>query len=81
VCGYVLLCEEKFNQKIRYGYVEYTQICEKKPVLASEALRRKTLETRDKVLEIRNGLIPEICPHGSGRKCDACGLKEECYTV
>ncbi|MFH1787853.1 MAG: CRISPR-associated protein Cas4 [Candidatus Altiarchaeota archaeon] len=81
VCGYVLLAEQEFGKHIPYGYVEYTRLCEKKPVLATEKLRRQVLEVRDKVADILNGAVPEICPHGSGKKCESCGLKEECYSI
>lgn len=81
VCGYVLLTEEEFGKHIPYGYVEYTKISEKKPVLATEKLRRQVLETRDEINEILAGKIPEICPHGSGKKCETCGFKENCYKI
>ncbi|MFH1835649.1 MAG: CRISPR-associated protein Cas4 [Methanobacteriota archaeon] len=81
VGGYILLCDEKFTQTTPYGYVEYTQACDTRPVLATEKLRRQALEVRDKVEEIIGGNVPEICPHGSGRKCDSCGMKDECYSI
>jgi len=81
LCAYGMLLEEKFNQEIQHGFVEYTRVQEQRPVLFTERLRRRVLDTRDKISEILSGNIPEICPHGSGRKCNACGLKEECYTL
>ena len=81
VCGYLLLCEEEFSQEIPYGFVEYTHTFDRHPVLASEKLRRTTLETRDKIDEILEGSVPDICPHGSGRKCASCGFKEACYRI
>lgn len=81
VCGYVLLTEEEYGKHIPYGYVEYTKISEKKPVLSNEKLRRQVLETRNEINEILAGKIPEICPHGSGKKCEMCGFKEKCYSI
>lgn len=81
VCGYVLLMEEEFGETIEYGFVEYVQSSDKKPVLATENLRRQTLAVRDEVQEILGGSVPEICPHGSGKKCETCGLKKECYKI
>ena len=81
LCAYCMLAEEKFNENITSGFVEYTRIHEKRPVLATEKLRRKVIHARDDVTDILSGKIPEICPHGSGRKCESCGLKEDCYAT
>lgn len=81
ICAYALLLEDKFDEFIPYGFVEYTQIQEKRPVLTTEKLRRKVINTRDEILEILNGKVPEICPHGSGKKCQACGFFEDCYNI
>ena len=80
-CAYAMLLEEKFGTRIPYGFVEYTRIQERRPVMTTEKLRREVLYTRDKIFEILNGKIPEICPHGSGKKCESCGFKEKCYEL
>ncbi|MCX6695307.1 MAG: CRISPR-associated protein Cas4 [Candidatus Altiarchaeota archaeon] len=79
LCAYCMLIEEKFLENIPSGLVEYTRIQERRPVLATEKLRRKVVHTRDKVIALMEGSVPEICPHGSGRKCESCSLNEECY--
>jgi len=79
LCAYCMLLEDKFNENVPSGFVEYTRIQERRPVLATEKFRRKVVHTRDKVADILCGKIPDICPHGNGRKCEACSLKEECY--
>lgn len=81
VCAYGMLLEEKFGQEILQGLVEYTRVQEQRPVLFTEILRRRVVDARDRVIEILSGCIPEICPHGNGRKCNACGLKETCYGI
>ncbi|MEM2918296.1 MAG: CRISPR-associated protein Cas4 [Candidatus Altiarchaeota archaeon] len=81
VCAYAMLLEEKLNVRIPYGFVEYTRIQERRPVMTSEKLRRNVLYTRDKIFEILSGELPEICPHGSGKKCESCGFKDVCYEV
>jgi len=80
-CAYAMLLEEKFMQKVPFGFVEYTRVQEQRPVLTTEQLRRDVLQTRDSVLEILDGKVPDICPHGSGRKCESCGYSDVCYTV
>jgi len=81
LCAYGMLLEEKFQQEILQGFVEYTRVQEQRQVLLTERLRRRVLDTRDKVTEILSGNLPEICPHGNGKKCDACSFKKECYTI
>lgn len=82
-CAYAMLLEEEFRLKkpIRFGYVEYTRAQEMRPVMTTEQLRRRVINARDEIIKILEGKIPEICPHGSGRKCDACGYKERCYEI
>jgi len=82
-CAYAMLLEDKFKLKepILFGFVEYTRVQEKRPVMTTEQLRRKVLETRDEIIDIFNGEIPEICPHGNGKKCQSCGYKGQCYEV
>jgi len=82
-CAYAMLLEDKFNLKepIPFGFVEYTRVQEKRPVMTTEQLRRKVLETRDEIIDIFNGDIPEICPHGNGKKCQSCGYKGQCYDI
>ena len=82
-CAYSLLLEEKLRLKkvIPFGFVEYTKIQEKRPVMNTEQLRRRVINARDDIIEILDGKIPEICPHGSGKKCEVCGFREECYKI
>lgn len=83
-CAYAMLLEEKFKltEKIKFGWVEYTKIQEKRPVMTTEQLRRKVLYTRDEIIEILKGKkIPEICPHGNEKKCQSCAFKEKCYEI
>ena len=82
-CAYCMLLEEKLRLKkvIPFGFVEYTKVQEKRPVMNTEQLRRRVINARDGVIEILNGKIPDICPHGSGKKCESCGFKEKCYEI
>jgi CRISPR-associated protein Cas4 len=81
LAAYAMLLEEKHSQQIQQGLVEYTRIQEQRPVQITEKLRRKVIQTRDQITEIRAGSIPEICPHGNGKKCDKCTLKNKCYKI
>ncbi len=81
ICAYAMLLEEKFNEKIPFGFVEYTKIAEQRPVMTTEQIRRRVINARDSVIDILEGEIPEICPHGSGKKCEACDFRESCYEI
>ncbi len=82
-CAYAMLLEEEFRLKkpIPFGYVEYTRVHERRPVMTTEQVRRRVINARDSIIGILDGKIPDICPHGSGRKCDACGYREKCYEI
>jgi CRISPR/Cas system-associated exonuclease Cas4 (RecB family) len=79
-CAYSMLLEENLGLEkiIPFGFVEYTRIQDKRPVLNTEQLRRRVLAVRDEVIEILDGKNPGICPHGSEKKCSVCGFKESC---
>ena len=80
-CAYAMLLEDKLNEKIPYSFVEYARINEQRPVMTTEQLRRRVIVARDSVIEILEGKTPEICPHGSGKKCESCDFKEACYEI
>ncbi len=81
ICAYILLLEDtlKLNKRIPFGFVEYTQIQQRRPVMATEGLRGEVIHKRDKIIEILEGFVPDACAHGSERKCMSCGYKEQCY--
>lgn len=82
VCAYGLLLEEVLaTDKILYGFVEYTRIPEMRPVMFTETLRKNVLKTRSGVCSLFEGEVPDICPHGNGRKCESCGYSRGCYEI
>ncbi len=83
VCAYALLLEEdvQAKKKIPYGFVEYTRVPEMRPVMNTDSLRKKVSETSEAVFKILEGVVPDICPHGSGRKCESCGYSKKCYEI
>jgi CRISPR-associated protein Cas4 len=82
-CAYAMLLEDSFSlsKPIEFGFVEYTRVGERRPVLTTEKLRREVIRIRDSVFEVLSGKLPDICPHGSGKKCVGCGYKEQCYDI
>ncbi|MFZ2455332.1 MAG: PD-(D/E)XK nuclease family protein [Candidatus Altiarchaeia archaeon] len=83
VCAYGLLLEEDLalKKKIPYGFVEYARIPEMRPVMYTDSLRKSVMDTRDSVFELLEGAVPDICPHGNGRKCESCGYAKRCYEI
>ncbi|MFH1402740.1 MAG: CRISPR-associated protein Cas4 [Candidatus Altiarchaeota archaeon] len=81
ICSYSMLVEDEFGVMIPYGMVEYVRVHESRPVLNTEKLRREVLYSRDLILELLDGDLPEVCPHGSGKKCESCSLMQECYRI
>ena len=82
-CAYAMLLEDSLtlSEPIAFGFVEYTRVSELRPVLTTEKLRREVVATRDLVFDVLDGKLPDICPHGSGKKCGGCGYKEQCYDI
>jgi len=65
VCAYGLLLEESLSlERIPYGFAEYTRVPEMRPIMFTDILRRKVLDTRDSVCSLLKGDIPDICPMG-----------------
>lgn len=82
VCAYSMLLEEEIGcRKLGYGFVEYAPVAESRPVLITDVLRKKVLALRDEVVSVLTGDLPDICPHGSGRRCESCSVMEECYGI
>jgi CRISPR-associated protein Cas4 len=83
VCAYGLLLEEDLGLKKRipYGFVEYARIPELRPVMYTDSLRKSVMDTRDAVCGLLEGGVPDICPHGNGRKCESCGYSRVCYDI
>jgi CRISPR-associated exonuclease Cas4 len=81
LCAYGMLLEEQCETGIPYGLVEYTAIQEQRTVPFTGNLKEAVMETRESVSEVLSGKMPELCPHGNGRKCEACGFREACYRL
>jgi len=82
VAAYALLIEDRFEEPVNHGYVEYSRTAERRPLIVTEKLRRQVLYTRDAVLDIIEGIeVPDVCPHGQTNKCKNCGHREKCYEV
>jgi CRISPR-associated protein Cas4 len=78
VGAYMLLLSEHYGKEIGYGYVDYKG-GEKVKVVMNPFLKDEILELKDKVnwlLESKE--LPSKLEEG--KKCEVCGLKNECYS-
>ena len=77
LAAYAMMLEERFDTNIPHGFVEYTQVNEKRPIVIDAKLRRQVFDVRDKVLDIIEG---RACPQPKDtKKCESCGFYEVCY--
>lgn len=82
VCAYSILLEDRHDQDVGHGFIEYTRAQEWRPVLNTVELRRQVLEVRDQVREVlENSVEPDVCPHGLGTKCKNCIYQDKCYRI
>ncbi len=82
VAAYSMLLEEELDSvDISFSIVEYTRSSERCPVKVTERLRRAVLETRDDIIRILGGFVPEVCCHGNNNKCSVCSFKTECHNI
>ncbi|MBN2251950.1 MAG: Dna2/Cas4 domain-containing protein [Candidatus Altiarchaeota archaeon] len=82
VCAYSMVLEDVLDVgEVPYGFVECLETQARMPVMNMKELRERVIETRDDILAILREDIPEICPHGNGRKCESCGFYEKCYEI
>ena len=78
--AYALLLEKKYNQKVKYGFIEYPGL-QRKPVAFNETLRDDVLKLKNRCIDIFSKDELQICPHGNPKKCGSCRYEQICYTI
>jgi CRISPR/Cas system-associated exonuclease Cas4 (RecB family) len=79
--AYGTMLQEEYNVDLKYGFLEYSRIWRRKPIMFTDELRAKLFEAIDGILHISGGAVPNVCPHGNPRKCAACDFSDSCYTI
>jgi len=76
---YMLLLSEYYGMEIKEGYVEYRTVNEQRRVMMNPFLKEEILELIQRVQEMlnRKDLPQKITDR---RKCEACGIREVCYS-
>ena len=77
ITAYAMLVEERFEQVVEYGFVEYARVFEIREVVIRSRDRRRVLELRNRVRMIKGGRMPD---RAQGAPCDLCAFAEECVT-
>ncbi|MAG78167.1 CRISPR-associated protein Cas4 [archaeon] len=75
--AYMLLLSEHYGKEIKEGFVDYKE-GERVKVIMNPFLRDEILELKDKVEKLLKS--SELPPKIEGKKCEVCGLREECYS-
>ncbi|MEA1895620.1 MAG: Dna2/Cas4 domain-containing protein [Euryarchaeota archaeon] len=75
ITAYAMLVEERFEQAVEYGFVEYARFFEIRKVVLKSRDRRRVLELRNRVRMIKGGRMPDRV---QGAPCELCAFKEDC---
>ncbi|MEA1925610.1 MAG: CRISPR-associated protein Cas4 [Candidatus Altiarchaeota archaeon] len=82
VTAYSMLLEGELDSvDILFSIVEYAPALERRPLKITQQLRGAVLETRENIVGILEGFVPEVCCHHNKNKCRACSFKTECYSI
>jgi len=76
VGAYMLLLSEHYGKEINYGYVDYKEK-DRIRVVMNPFLKDEILELRDKVNDLLES--KDLPPKLENKKCDSCGLRDECF--
>ncbi|MFQ5892062.1 MAG: CRISPR-associated protein Cas4 [Candidatus Methanofastidiosia archaeon] len=69
---YALVMEDHFKIPVNFGFIEYTQLAEKRPILTNDELKDKVLELRDAILQGKEFKVSK------SKRCESCEFKEVC---
>ena len=76
--AYALLLEEHFKKPVKEGFVTYLDIKDRRQIVINSFSRQEVKGLIEKVsLLLKSASLPDFC--GNDNKCNACGLKEDCY--
>ncbi len=78
VGAYMMLLSEKTGKEVNEGYVEYSQVNDRRKVVMNPFLRDEILELIKRVKQLLSGEeIPERVKEEW--KCNYCGIRDECF--
>ncbi len=78
IAAYALLIEEKFNTKVKEGFINYLDAKETRQITINPFMKEEIINLVKEVQELlKNHSPPNYCENKN--KCTNCGLKETCY--
>ncbi|MAH33071.1 CRISPR-associated protein Cas4 [archaeon] len=78
IAAYALLLEEKYNKKIKEGFIHYLDAKELRHVAINPFMKEEITALTKEVQELLNRQYPpNYCQNKN--KCTNCGLREDCY--
>jgi len=78
IAAYILLLEEKYNKKIKEGFIHYLDNKEKRHLAMNPFLKEEIIELISKVKSIlEQTYLPKY--NKNEKKCANCGLREQCF--
>jgi len=78
IAAYAMLIEEKFNTKVKEGFVNYLDAKETRHISINSFMKEEIMDLVNEVQELlKNQKIPNYCDNKS--KCVNCGLRNTCY--
>lgn len=80
IIAYIFLMKEYFNTDVNQGYLYYSDYHEKREIVVNPFSEIELKELINKVNTLLNSKYPPpICDNRN--KCNACGLKDKCYSL
>ncbi|MDR2545609.1 MAG: Dna2/Cas4 domain-containing protein [Methanobrevibacter sp.] len=73
-----ILIEQEFDSEVFVGFIDYSKICERRPVIMDSKLRKGLFKVLHEMKEIIDGDIISETKFDS-KKCGSCSYQELCY--
>ena len=78
IAAYAMLIEEKFNTKVKEGFINYLDAKETRHIAINPFMKEEIISLVKEVQNLlKKQILPEYC--GNKNKCTNCGLREQCY--
>ena len=78
VAAYSLLLQDRYNKKVKEGFVVYLDTKEKRHIAINPFMNQEVKQIVDDIISLlENKELPDYCDNEN--KCRKCGLKQTCY--
>ncbi|MDP3765329.1 MAG: CRISPR-associated protein Cas4, partial [Nanoarchaeota archaeon] len=78
IAAYAMLLEEKFQTKVKDGFINYLDAKESRRIAINPFMREEIIQLISEIqILLKNSYPPKYCENRN--KCANCGIKETCY--